>query len=119
MPISALLMARLPIDKTDEHPKGKYQPYIGLGPGSFFSGMSEFIPNAASTDSVLDDSSWDLGFDGRVGIICYFWKKTGIFLEYRYTNFSPTFKRETSSGTFTLEPTLKTNHLSLGVSFRF
>jgi len=119
MPISALLMARLALIKSDEHPKGKYQPYIGLGLGSFFSGMSEFIPNAAPTDSVLDDTSWDLGFDARIGITCFFWEKTGMFLEYRYTNFSPTFKRETASGAFTFEPTLRTNHISLGVSFRF
>jgi hypothetical protein len=118
-PIAALLMARLTLNKSDEHPKGKYQPYIGFGPGYFFAGMSEFIPNAAPTDSVLDDSSWDFGFDGRVGIACFFWKNLGILLEYRYTKFSPTFQRHAASGTFTLEPTLRTNYVSIGVSFRF
>lgn len=119
VPFTALIMARLAFKKTDDHPNGKIQPYIGLGPALFFSGMSEYVPNAAPTDSVLDDTSWGLGFDGRAGITYFIWRTTGIFLEYRYTYFSQSFKRSNAYGTFSLAPTFITNYISFGVSFRF
>ena len=118
-PFAALIMARLGFKKTRDHPHGTIQPYIGVGPSLFFSGMSEFVPNAAPTDSVLEDTSWGLGFDGRAGMTYFFWRTTGIFLEYRYARFTQTFERSNAYGTFSLDPTFSTNFVSLGVSFRF
>lgn len=119
VPFSALVMARLSLKKTIDHPNGMVQPYIGFGPGLFFSGMSEFVPNAAPTDSVLEDTSWNLGYDVRAGITYFFWKTTGMFLEYRYTRFSQSFERTNAFGAFVLDPTFRTNHIFLGGSFRF
>ena len=116
---STLLMVRLSLKPSEEFPKGRIQPYFGVGPGFFFGGLSEFIPEVPSTGRVLDDTYNSLGFDSRIGINVLMKKSYGLFLEYGFKSFSPSFDSGAPGGTISLEPTLKTHNFSLGVSFRF
>jgi hypothetical protein len=116
---STLLMVRLSLKSSEEFPKGRIQPYFGVGPGFFFGGMSEFIPEVPSTVRVLDDTYYSLGFDSRIGINVLMKKSHGLFLEYGFKRFSPSFDSGVPGGTISLEPTFKTHNFSLGISFRF
>ncbi len=118
-PVSTLLMVRLPLHSSQAFPRGKIQPYLGVGPGFFYTGMSEFIEEAPTAGRVLDDRLFDLGLDARCGIYVLFKETTGIFLEYRFTEFSPNFKSSATGGEIVMEPIFSTHFLSVGVSFRF
>ena len=116
---STLLMVRLSLKSSKEFPKGRIQPYLGVGPGFFFGGMSEFIPEVPSTGRVLEDTYYSLGFDSRIGIDVLIKKSYGLFLEYGFKRFSPSFDSVVPGGTISLEPTFNTYNFSAGISFRF
>jgi opacity protein-like surface antigen len=116
---STLLMLRLSLNSSEEFPKGRIQPYLGVGPGFFFGGMSEFIAEIPSTVRVLDDTYYSVGFDARFGISALIKKSYGLFLEYGFKRFSPSFDSDVPGGTVSLEPTFSTHNFSVGISFRF
>ena len=116
---STLLMVRLSLNSSEEFPKGRIQPFLGVGPGFYFGGMSEFIEEVPPAGRVLDDSYFSLGFDLRCGTSVLIKKSYGIFLEYGFKRFSPTFNSDVPGGTISLEPTFSTHNFSVGVSFRF
>lgn len=116
---STLLMVRLSLNSSEEFPKGRIQPFLGVGPGFYFGGMSEFIEEVPPAGRVLDDSYFSLGFDLRCGTSVLIKKSYGIFLEYGFQRFSPTFNSDVPGRTISLEPTFSTHNFSVGVSFRF
>lgn len=117
--ISTLLMVRLSLKSSEEFPKGRIQPYLGVGPGFFFGGMSEFIPEAPPAGRVLDDTYDSFGFDTRIGINVLMKKSYGLFLEYGFKRFSPSFDSNVPGGTLSLDPTFSTHNFVGGISFRF
>jgi len=122
VPLSLLLMLRWPLFKSENFPKGKLQPYAGVGPGYFFTDSRvNFRP--ALQDSV-SGSSGEIGFDVRTGLSWQFHKHWAIFGEYRYTDvkidftqgdFLPLFSGTDES----MKTHLKTNHFLTGISYRF
>jgi hypothetical protein len=117
--ISTLLMVRLSLNSSEEFPKGRIQPYLGVGPGLYFGGMSEFVAEVPPAGRVLDDSYFSPGFDGRCGISVLIKKSYGLFLEYGFKRFSPSFDSDAPGGAILLEPTFNIHNFSLGISFRF
>jgi len=117
--VSTLLMVRLPLNISEAFPKGRIQPYLGAGPGFFFGGMSEFIPEAPPAGRVLDDTYYSLGIDARIGTGFLIKKSYGLFLEYGYKRFSPSFDSDVPGGTISLDPTFSTHNFVGGMSFRF
>jgi hypothetical protein len=117
--ISTLLMARMALNSSEEFPKGRIQPYLGVGPGFFFGGMSEFIDEVPPAGRVLDDDYFSLGFDGRIGIYYLIKQSVGILLEYGFKRFSPTFNDDVPGGEISLEPTITTHNFLAGISLRF
>jgi opacity protein-like surface antigen len=124
IPLSLLLMLRWPLFKSDNFPKGKLQPYAGVGPGYFFTDCRvNFRP--ALEDSV-SGSSGEIGFDARAGLAWQFHKHWAIFGEYRYTDVKIDFTQEDSLAILSLSGTdvsmkthLKSNHFLAGISYRF
>lgn len=124
VPLSLLLMLRWPLFKSENFPKGKLQPYAGVGPGFFFTDSRvNFRP--VLQDSVSGSSS-EIGFDVRAGLAWQFHKHWAIFGEYRYTDVKIDFKQEDSLAILSLSGTdvatkthLKTNHYLVGISYRF
>jgi len=116
---SLLVMARLAVNKSEQFPQGKVQPYAGAGPGIFFGGMSEFVPEIPPSGAVLDDSYFNIGLDARAGITFLFNERYGVFLEYAFKRFSSEFNSDVTAGTAILKPTLSSNTLSFGMTFRF
>jgi len=122
VPLSLLLMVRWPLFKTQDFPKGRLQPYAGIGPGFFFSDSKvDFQPALPKT---VSGSSFDVGLDLRAGLSWQFHKHWGIFGEYRYTDFSIDLENTDIlyglAGTKeTMKTQLTTNHFLVGISYRF
>jgi hypothetical protein len=116
---SALLMARLALNKSEAFPQGRFQPYLGVGPGIFYGGMSEFIDEVPPAGAVLDDVYFSLGLDARAGITYLFNNSYGMFLEYAFKRFNPEFSSTVPAGTITLKPTFTADIFSVGMIFRF
>jgi opacity protein-like surface antigen len=122
IPLSLLLMLRLPLFKSEEFPNGRIQPYGAIGPGLFsYYAKADFQPTLPEKISAYDV---DIGLDLRAGLSWQFHRNWAIFGEYRYTavkidftqgDFLPIFSGSDESA----ETHLKTNHFLLGISYRF
>ena len=106
IPITPLLMLRIPLLKSDEFPTGEWQPYAGVGPGIF---LSELKPEATGDKN----EQTDIGLDARFGVKKLLVHNFGLFLEYRYTHFSPEFDPEVK------EFDMQTHHALFGISVNF
>lgn len=70
VPLSLLVMLRLPLLATEEIPKGRLQPYVGLGPSIFFHEATVDFRDEGVRKVRL--SSAELGFDARLGLAWQF-----------------------------------------------
>ena len=71
-PISALLMLRYPLMKSSDFPRGRLQPYAGVGPGAFVTrAKADLTPLGLPSD--FQDNRIDVGVDARAGAA---WDKT-------------------------------------------
>jgi hypothetical protein len=77
VPISPLLMLRIPLGVNQEFPKGRFQPYVAFGPSIFISWF-DFVN--------FDDSDVEIGWDARAGIAAMVAYNIAVFAEYRYTD---------------------------------
>lgn len=121
VPVSALVMLRLPLFTSEEFPRGRLQPYVAGGPGFF---ASKFAGDLGSDlGGRASDTSYDLGLDLRGGLTFLFTQDFGIFLEYRMTRVSPEWNIRVLDGDVDRDATVKTDlnthHVIGGVSFRF
>jgi opacity protein-like surface antigen len=80
VPITGLVMFRLPLLDSPDFPNGRLQPYLAAGAGVFLTSVEVGEQNA--------DWQAEVGFDGRAGIAFMFTPGFGTFVEGRYTAFS-------------------------------
>jgi predicted porin len=118
MPMSVLVLVRLAPASNRGFAKA-LTPYLGGGPGFFYTSMSEFAGAGVPPPAVLEDSSLDLGWTGLAGMAWRLNKRWSVFVEYRYTQVSPSLSSDHSSGTLKFEPDLQTHHFSLGARVHF
>lgn len=117
---SALVMARLKLKPSEKYPKGRFQPYIGVGPGFFYGGMSEFIAEVPPSGSVLEDTYVNMGLDARGCIAILIKESYGVLVEYGFRSFSPSFTSDArGGGEISLEPTFNTHTFVVGMTFRW
>jgi opacity protein-like surface antigen len=105
VPISALVMVRL-------NPKGKVQPYAGVGPGLFISHASTDIDTGEGAVH-FSDTQRDIGLDARAGVAWQVAPKWGVFTEYRFTHFKVDFSDLGVSS----ETILNTHYVLAGIRF--
>jgi opacity protein-like surface antigen len=115
IPISALLMARVPLLKDEDFPQGRLQPYVGFGPGIFVSRVDGGLAGINN----VSDTSVDIGFDFRAGAAFRITELFSLFAEYRYTHVRPEFSLGVSDGTAKSTATFNTHHFVTGLGFRF
>ena len=123
IPLSVLLMLRLPLFVRDEFPGGKLQPYFGFGPSAcYFDIDVQFQPIISKTIS----RHWaEFGWQCQAGLFWQFHKEYGLFVEYRYTTFRINEEWTEDEGWFggghieKVKTTLDTHHFLMGISFRF
>jgi hypothetical protein len=116
IPISALVMFRLPLIKSPEYPNGRAQPYLAVGPSLFIT-TAELASGWAflGTGHVDSDTSVDPGVDARVGMRLIASEWISVVLEYRLTFLSPAWRVEGHK----VETTLRTNHFIIGLGIHY
>ena len=128
---SLLMMLRYPLLPNEQFPKGRLQPYIGIGPEfAFGKAKAEFEENGVTTK--IKDNDGGVGVDLRAGILWPLHRHWGIFTEYRFTyldfdqddtkDFEPIDPSDPPEGTYKykdLETKLTTHYFLVGISFRF
>jgi len=106
VPTSLLLMVRAPLVATRDFPRGRLQPYVGMGPSVVYS---------RSKAGASSDTSVDIGFDFRLGLTWMVTRTIGLFGEYRFSYVWPDYDLNGE----TVEPEFAVNHFAAGVTFRF
>ncbi|MEW6380317.1 MAG: outer membrane beta-barrel protein [bacterium] len=126
IPVSTLLMLRLPLLKSHAHPRGAFWPYVGLGPGIFFSSIEYEVADSdipallgKRISGTYSDREADIGLDARAGFAIRLPRHIAIFSEYRYTRFDPDFKEDVLGVKVNLATELKTHHLLCGFTCFF
>jgi opacity protein-like surface antigen len=112
VPISVLVMGRLLLVKSPEFPKGRLQPYLGIGPGFFLTKFKLDTP-------MVSDSSFDVGLDLRAGLNFMIIKNLGVFAEYRFTYVAPEFDTPVAGVPVTTKIDLSTSQFMGGLTIRF
>ncbi len=101
---------------TTELPRGRLQPYVALGPATFWSRISDTTTLAPPGQS---DSDVSVGVKVGTGLAWQLHANVALFAEYRFTHFSPRFRVSDHGGRETIEADIDTHHVLGGVSFRF
>ena len=110
IPLTPLVMFRLPLLESPQFPKGRLQPYLGAGPGFFLTSVEVDVPGLGEEST---DWQFEVGADARAGITLMITPKFGTFVEGRYTVFS------TNPGGRSTEFDIETFHVAGGVTIRW
>ena len=110
VPVSALVMLRLPLLVSPAFPQGQLQPYVGGGPSLF---VTDVKIDTGVTGVERSDSQTEVGGDVRGGITLLFTPNFGIFVEGRYTFF------KANPGGLNTEFDVETFHALGGLTLRF
>lgn len=114
-PLSLLALARFPFLRSEKHPHGQVQPYVGIGPGLFVT--------AARYDALdYNGVGVDVGLDVVGGVSYKFNKLIGLFVEYRFTRYEGKLEGDADNirvNDLEFEFDLHTHHVTVGVGFHF
>ena len=123
VPLSFLLMARMPVMVSAKFPNGRMQPYLAVGPSLMLYDFE--IDLTPVGGQKIDESSGGFGFDLRGRLLWQVTDKIAVFTEYRYTHLKIDFDSDDSywvlpsSYELEVETDLDTHHVLVGMSFRF
>jgi len=81
-----LLLLRVQMFKSGSVPNGQLQPYVGIGPGIFFTNQEMAFQR--DSGSKLDAAHISIGLDLRAGMRWRISNKLGFFGEYRMTRYN-------------------------------
>jgi opacity protein-like surface antigen len=112
-----LVKFRLHLNKDDQFPNGRVQPYATLGPAIFRTSVKDSGNNFAPGGQ--KDTSTSLGVKLGLGLQYYLTKDVGLFGEYRFTHAGAEGSFVDTGVPGTLKTDLNTHHLVFGGSFHF
>ena len=112
IPITPMLMVRIPLFARDGFEHGQFQPYAAVGPGMFVSVLTIDVPG-------IDDvgAGFDVGLDVRAGVAVMLTRVVGLFVEYRRTDVDVEISSFDFAGKF--KTNLTSNHVNGGLALRF
>jgi hypothetical protein len=125
-PISGLLMLRYPLLTGSAYPRGRLQPYVGVGPGAFIATAKLDVPDPVPEN--FTSSKTTVGLDVRGGVGFHFTgprlpgESIAIFVEYRFTYFQPPTFQDDVAGVLPIEldiSQLDSHHITAGVGWYF
>lgn len=124
IPLSFLLMARMPFLSSEEFPNGRMLPYLAIGPSVM---NYDFEVDLSSVDGrKVDGESVDFGLDLRGGLLWKVTDKIAIFTEYRYTHLNVDYDSDDEyfytwppAHKAEVETDIDTHHVLVGMSFRY
>jgi len=114
IPVSALAMFR--------YPGKRLQPYIGVGPGIFFSDIDVDM-QVSGENKKFSDRNVDVGLDARAGLTWRVFKRIAVFGEYRFAYYKGNYDDNVSAAGTTakvkIDTDVKVHNLLFGVSYNF
>jgi opacity protein-like surface antigen len=114
--VTPLAMFRWPLLESPEHPNGRLQPYVGIGPGVFHQkGTVQFRSGAGD----ISEEGFKVGVDVRAGVAYEFLPNWALFVEYRFTHVSDSVEGHSNGQQTTVDFDVNTNAVLLGVGYRF
>lgn len=115
-PLTALVALRAPLVKREGYPNGRVQPYLAVGPGLFIS-TGELSEGLAflGTGRTSSDTDVAVGADLHAGVELLASDWIGVFLEYRYTYFAPSY----SIAGDDVSTDFSTHHINLGIGIHY
>ena len=116
LPITPLVMFRLPLMESPQHPNGQLQLYTGAGPGFF---MREATVRFRSGAGEVSKEGVSIGADVRAGIAWEFATNWAVFTEYRFTYYSIDSDGQVEGQKVGVKADYDAHHLLFGVSYRF
>ena len=117
IPISLLVMFRVPIFRSDDLPGGRLQPYVGVGPALFLSVIRSRNFMGSGLNFVSVDAS--VGSDVHAGVKVQILSWLAVFAEYRHTRFDANWDDKVTGGNAKITTEFATNHFQMGVGFHF
>lgn len=119
LPIALLPMVRVALHADGEYPHGRAHVYAGLGPAYFRAGAE----NDKGLEANFGDEDSTIGLDARLGVSVAVTPTIAFFVEWRLTYVEYEFDdvEGVPGDPFRLELELDalTNHVLIGVGFRF
>jgi opacity protein-like surface antigen len=114
IPVTPMLMLRVPVRPTEEFPGGRLQPFVGVGPGIFISSIDDDA-------NQYSDDALDVGVDLHAGLKFMATHNIGLFLEYRFTSFEADFSDTVPAAGVPVDVDVDfdTHHVGGGVAFHF
>ena len=116
VPISPLVMLRLPLLANPEHPNGQLQLYTGIGPGFF---VKDTTASLVSGGGRVSEQTMSIGVDFRAGVAYEFLPNWAVFGEYRFTHYSVSGDGRINGQRTTVDVDVDANHVLFGISYRF
>lgn len=117
VPMSPLLMLRLPLLQAPDYPAGQLQLYTGVGPGFFWTEQTTRFLNGV-TEKVSADTI-EVGVDFRAGLAWSFLPNWRAFTEYRFTYYSIKPEGRINAQRASVEADLDTHHILFGIGYDF
>lgn len=106
---------RFQLLKESAYPRGRLQPYLGVGLGIFIANLETLV-----LTQVDDDTDTQVGFQGIAGARYFVSKTVSLFAEYKFIQTSD-FEFELSEGALTgrIETDLTSHLIYAGIAFHF
>lgn len=117
---TALLLLRMQLLKSGSVPNGQLEPYVGIGPGIFFT--NEEIGFQRDSRSKLNATHMSIGLDFRAGMRWQINDKLDLIGEYRMTRYEGNrdkFERAALNSTENGDVKLTTNTFIGGLKLTF
>jgi opacity protein-like surface antigen len=115
--VSLNLMGRYPLLKSPDFPRGRIQPYIGLGPGLFITRIEDLEPDLNN-----NIGSKMLTFGGLQvigGLKFFLLKNLSLFAEYKFSHFTADLSGASANFSLGATQNIDASHFYGGVAYHF
>ena len=120
--VSINLMGRYPLLKSPEFPRGRIQPYIGIGPGLFLTSIDDVSPVTPTNPASNLLGSKTLAFGGLQvigGLKFFILKKLSLFAEYKFSHFTADMSGASEKFSLSGTQNIDASHFYGGVAYHF
>ena len=111
------IMGRYPFLKGPNFPRGRIQPYIGIGPALFITSIDDQTEN--EDDNLGETTLTFGGLQALLGGKFFILKKLAVFAEYKYTYFTSDLGGVSENRSLNGTLDINAHHLYAGIAYHF
>jgi hypothetical protein len=113
------IMGRYPLLKQDDFPRGRLQPYLGLGPAIFITSWDDQESNPAL--NIGSDTVVNGGLQFLAGVSYFIRERVSAFAEYKFTHHVTQIGGLAEGQTFSIvgSQPFNVSHFTIGVNYHF